>query len=102
MNTYHYKNNTYKNGWYRPDHSKAMEKEKAKSIEPTTKQEEYRDVLYKFCVQKGIVGDGFKMQRTNRGISANINALRTIIVKNGFADEFWGERKDNDLSKMQK
>ena len=87
MNTYHWKNNTYKNGEYHPDHSEAMAKEKR--IEPTIKQVEYRDALYKFCVQNGLVKEGFKMGRTNRGISSSINALKTIIRKNGLADEFF-------------
>lgn len=95
MNTYHWKDNLYKNGLWKPDHSKAMAVEKARRSEPTTKQVEYRDALYKFCVQKGLIRYGFKLQRTNRGISSNIAALRTIIVKNGLADECWGERKDN-------
>ncbi len=32
MNTYQFKNNTYKNGMWHPDHSKAMAKENGKSI----------------------------------------------------------------------
>lgn len=89
MNVTHFKNNTYKNGEYNPHISVQMAKEKAKSIEPTQKQAEYRDALYKFCVQKGIVGEWFTLRRTNRGISSNIQALKSTLRKNGLADEFF-------------
>ena len=90
MNTVHAKNNRYKNGEYNPDHSLHIAREKAKSIEPTRNQVEYRDALYKFCIQKGIVREGFTLRRTKQGISANIRALISIIGKNGLAGEFFG------------
>jgi hypothetical protein len=93
MNTYHYKNNIVKNGEWNPDHSVALVKEKARSIEPTTKQVVYRDDLYNFCVQKGLVKPGFKLYRTKGGISSNIQAFMTILRKNGLVDEFIGRER---------
>ena len=92
MNTYQKKDNIFKNGWYHPDHSKAMANEKKTSKVPTMKQVKYRDDLYNFCVQKGLLRDGFPLARTKQGITSNIRAFRTIIKKNGLEDEFFGER----------
>ena len=92
MNGIHAKNNIYKNGEYIPAHRLKTQDEKAKEIEPTHKQVEYRDNLYKFCVKKGIVGDKFRLGQTKRGITANIRALITILEKHGFADEFFVEK----------
>lgn len=91
MNGVHAKNNRYKNGWYDPRYSPLIAKEKAKSIDPTQKQVQYRDALYKFCLQKGIVSDGFRLFRTRKGISSNIRALITILKKNSLCDEFFGK-----------
>ena len=93
MNTVHWKNNTYKNGEYNPSHSKAMVREKRKNIVPTLSQKEYRDDLYKFCIEKELVKDGFRLGRTSKAISSNIRGLITIIRKHGFDDEFFGKRK---------
>lgn len=89
MNTIQWKNNLYKNGEYAPDHSKAMAVEKAKDISPSCKQAEYRDALYKFCKEKGLILHDFKFRRTKQGISANIQALISILRKNGLAEEFF-------------
>lgn len=89
MNFVQAKNNRYKNGEYNPNRSIQIAKEKASSIEPTRKQVQYRDALYKFCLQKGIVGEGFRIYRTKQGISANIRAFKSILRKNGLADEFF-------------
>lgn len=96
MNTYLTKNNIYKNGEWHPCHSKAMAVEKSKSILPTKDAVEYRDALYKFCVEKGIVGDSFRLGRTKQAISANIRAFITILNKHGLADEFFKKEKEND------
>lgn len=88
MNTFQFKNNTYKNGEYDPSYSKRMVKDNAKSIEPSVKQLEYRDALYKFCVQKGLVREGFKLGRTKQNMRANISALIGILRRNGLMDEF--------------
>ena len=90
MNRIHAKNNMYKSREYNPNHSIRLVKDKAQSIEPSKKQVQYRDELYKFCVQKGIVRDGFRISVTKNGIRANIYALITILRKNGYADEFFG------------
>lgn len=95
MNTYQYKTNLVKNGEWQPNHSQAMVKEKGKSIEPTTKQAKYMDDLYNFCKQKGVIKEGFRLGRTKSGITSSINALITILNKNGLAEEFFGGRKDN-------
>lgn len=89
MNTIHSKNNIYKNGEYAPNHSKAMVKEKAKDIIPSRKQVEYRDDLYKFAVEKGLIKPGFKMGRAKTGIRSSIQALLTILIKNGCVEEFF-------------
>lgn len=95
MNMEQAKHNRFKNGEYNPSHSKAIAKDKAKSIEPTQKQVQFRDDLYKFCLQKGLVKDGFRIYRTKQGINTNIRAFITILEKNGLADEFFGA-KEND------
>ena len=86
MNYTQAKNNIYRSGQYHPDHSRKLQKDKA--TEPTGKQILYRNDLYKFCLEKGMVRDGFRLGRTNREISANINAFKTILHKNGMVDEF--------------
>ena len=96
MNTYLFKDNLFKNGEYGHNHSEAMAKEKRRSKVPTTAQAKYRDNLYKFCVEKGILRDGFPLGRTKCAMQSNIRALITIIKKNGLEEEFFGERKDND------
>ena len=88
MNTFQVKNNIYKNGEYKPDNSKAMLKEKARDIVPTSKQVKYRNDLYDFCIQKGIVREGFSLFRTKQGITSNIRALLYIVKKNGLIEEF--------------
>ena len=95
MNTVHAKNNRYKNGEYNPDHSLHIAREKARSIEPYIKQLKYRDNLYEFCLQKGLMREDFKLRRTKQGISSAIRALITILEKNGLADEFFAEVTDN-------
>lgn len=88
MNMVQTKNNIYKNGEYNPNHSIAMAKEKASNIVPTSKQVKYRDDLYAFCTQKGIMREGFPLARTKQGIAANIRAFMTTIKKNGLVEEF--------------
>lgn len=89
MNMTQWKNNIYRNGEYKPDHSKMIAVEKAREIVPTSKQAKYRDDLYNFCIQKGIVREGFTIRRTKQGINANIRALLSILRKNGLAEEFF-------------
>lgn len=93
MNMVHWKNNLYKNGEYNPSVSRTMAQEKARSITPTAKQLLYRDALYDFCIQKGIVKEGFRLSRTKQGIHSNIRSLITILEKNGLAEEFFSKRK---------
>ena len=89
MNRIHSKNNLFISGAYNPSYSRALAQEKAKDIVPSTAQAEFRDNLYKFCNEKGLIRDGFKMRRTKQGITSNINARITIIKKNGLYDEFF-------------
>lgn len=91
MNAVHAKNNRYKNGEYNPSYSFRWAKEQAKSIEPSINLVKYRDDLYKFCVQNGLIREGFKLGRTKQAIKSNIYGLKTILRKNGLADEFFGE-----------
>lgn len=95
-NNFLYKDNLYKNGEYRPNHSAAMKKEKARNITPTKKQVEYRDALYNFCLKKGILKGGFPLSRTESGMRSNIRAFISIIKKNGLMDVYLEERKDNE------
>lgn len=95
MNTVHWRNNLYKNGEYHPDHSEAMAVEKAKDRKlPTLSQVKYRDALYRFCIQKGLIRDGFRLGRTNRDISSNIRTFITILKKNGCIEEFFNGKSD--------
>ena len=89
MNKVHAKNNLFRSGAYEPNYSIEIAKEKAKDIVPSIAQAEFRDNLYKFCNEKGLIRNGFKMGRTKRGIASNIHALITIIKKNGLYDEFF-------------
>lgn len=96
MNTFMWKDNLYKNGEWHPCHSKAMAVEKAKNIVPTKDAVEYRDDLYKFCDEKGLIGNSFPLGRTRKAITANIRAFITILNKHGLADEFFKKEKEND------
>lgn len=100
MNRTQYKNNIYKRGEYIKHFSDRLEIAKGKKIEPTRSQVQYRDALYKFCVEKQVVRDGFHLGRTNRAISANIQALITILKKHNLTDEFFQKQnqpvKEND------
>ena len=89
MNEVHAKNNLFRSGAYSPSYSRELAKEKAKDIVPSVAQTEFRDNLYKFCNEKGLIRNGFKMRRTKQGIASNIHALITIIKKNGLYDEFF-------------
>ena len=105
MNLIQTKNNIYRNGEYNPDHSRQIAKEKAESIVPTSKQVKYRDDLYDFCIQKGIVREGgISIRRTKQGINANIRALISILKKNGLAEEFFARNAEpsrgNDYEKV--
>lgn len=86
MNYIQAKNNIYRNGQYHPDHSRKLLKDTG--TEPTGKQILYRNALYNFCKEKGLIRDGFHLGRTKRDISANIKAFMTILQKNGLVDEF--------------
>ena len=90
-NLYQTKNNIFRNGEYAPDISKAMKKERATNIVPSLRQEKFRNDLYKFCVQNGLIRDGFPLGRTKKQISANIRAFITILRKNGLHDEFFNK-----------
>ena len=89
MNGIHSKNNLFRSGAYNPSYSRELAQEKAKDIVPSVAQAEFRDNLYKFCNEKGLIRDGFKMRRAKQGIASNIHALITIIKKNGLYDEFF-------------
>ena len=97
MNTVQWKNNLYKNGGFAPSHSKAMLVEKARDVTPSRKQVEYRDALYKFCLENGLIRDIFKIRRTKQGVSANIRAFITILkrmdLQKNFLQETPGMRK---------
>lgn len=94
MNTEQTICNMIAHGLYKADRVKAFATEKAKSKEPSVAQVNYRNELYKFGKEKGVVRDGFKLGRTKQDIGRDIRALWTIIDKNGLSDE-WNRRADN-------
>lgn len=96
MNGVHAKNNRFRSGEYSPSRSKALAKEQAKDIAPSLRQAKFRDDLYKFCAEKGLIRNDFKFARTKQGIASNINALITIIKKNGLGDEFFGKKPEEE------
>lgn len=63
--------------------------------EPTMSQLEYRNALYHFCLQKGVIREGFLCGRTRMQVRSNISAFITILRKNGLADEFYETQKPN-------
>lgn len=92
MNRTHARNNIYKNGEYNihfADRIKAAQRTK----EPTMSQLEYRNALYQFCLQKGVIREVFPLGRTRSNISSNIRAFITILNKNGLAKEFFETHK---------
>ena len=94
MNGIHAKNNRYKNGEYNKHFADRYEMSKKERIKaPTMSQVEYRDALYKFCLEKGVILDGFLLGRTRTQIRSNISAFITILRKNGLADEFYETNK---------
>ena len=96
MNQTHAKNNRYKNGEYNKHFADRYEMSKKQRIkEPTMSQVEYRDALYKFCLEKGVIREGFLRGRTRTQVCSNISAFITILRKNGLADEFYETQKQN-------
>ena len=94
MNEIHAKNNRYKNGEYNKHYANRYEMAQSRK-EPTMSQVEYRDALYKFCLAKCVIREGFLCGRTRTQVRSNISALRTILYKNGLADEFYEAHKPN-------
>ena len=92
MNQTHAKNNRYKNGEYNKHYADRFEMAQSNK-EPTMSQLEYRDALYKFCLEKGIIRDGFPLGRTRLQMRSNIKAFITILEKNGLAKEFFETHK---------
>lgn len=94
MNGIHSINNIYKNGEYNIHFADRFEMAQSNK-EPTMSQLEYRNALYQFCLQKGVIRDGFPLGRTRSQISSNIRAFLTILYKNGLAVEFYETHKPN-------
>ena len=94
MNGIHAKNNRYKNGEYNKHYADRYEMAQSRK-EPTMSQIEYRDALYKFCLGKGVIREGFLLGMTRTQVRSNISAFITILRKNGLADEFYGIHKPN-------
>ena len=94
MNGTHSKNNRYKNGEYNKHFADRYEMAQSRK-EPTMSQIEYRDALYKFCLEKGVIREGFLCGRTRLQVRSNISALLTILRKNGLSDEFYEKHKPN-------
>lgn len=92
MNQIHAKNNRYKNGEYNKHYADRYEMSQSRK-EPTMSQIEYRDALYKFCLEKGVIREGFLCGRTRLQIRSNIKAFITILNKNGLAKEFFETQK---------
>lgn len=96
MNYIQSKNNIYRSGQYHPDHSRKLLKDTGTM--PTGKQILYRNALYDFCKEKGLMRAGFHLGRTNREISANIKAFRTILQKHGLVGEFIEKSKERGVN----
>ena len=94
MNEIHAKNNRYKNGEYNKHYADRYEMAQSRK-DPTMSQVEYRDDLYKLCLGKGVIREGFLCGRTRMQIRSDISALITILRKNGLADEFYEAHKPN-------
>ena len=94
MNGIHAKNNCYKNGEYNKHYADRYEMAQSRK-EPTMPQIEYRDALYKFGLQKGVIREGFPCGRTRMQIRSNIRAFITILKKNGLEKEFFETNKPN-------
>lgn len=88
MNGIHSRNNRYKNGEYNKHYADRFEMSQSNKL-PTVPQIEYRNALYKFCLHKGVIRDGFHLGRTRLQIRSNIRAFITILEKNGLAKEFF-------------
>ena len=92
MNRIQSRNNLCKNGEYNKHYADRYEMAQSRK-EPTMSQLEYRDALYKFCLEKGIIRDGFPLGRTRLQMRSNINAFITILEKHGLAKEFFEKHK---------
>lgn len=99
MNQTQAKNNRYKNGEYNKHYADRYEMMQSRK-EPTMPQMEYRDALYKFCLEKGVIRDGFPLGRTRLQIRSNINAFITILQKNGLEKEFFETKKLESNKKL--
>lgn len=88
MNRTHSRNNIYKNGEYNIHFADRLKAAQSKII-PTMSQIEYRNALYQFSLQKGVIQEGFPLGRTRSQISSNIRAFITILRKNGLDKEFF-------------
>lgn len=95
MNEVQLKNNMYKAGVSR-SRVDAIVKEKGRNVIPTNKQVQFRDALYNFLKEKGIIKPNFRLERSRRGIHSNINALKTILYKHGLDDEFYTKKDADD------
>ena len=91
MNEVHAKNNRYKNGEYNKHYADRFEMAQSKKA-PTMSQIEYRDALYNFCLQKGVISV-FPLGKTRLKVHSNIRAFITILNKNGLAEEFFETSK---------
>lgn len=62
------------------------------------KQMQYHTDLFNFLLDKGLVraGDVFDKPRNKKDCMSKINALRTILYKNGLNDEFY--KKDGEAN----
>ena len=90
LNTEQSIQNAIAHGLYKTDHVMAIVKEQSRSIEPSVSQVAYRDALYKFLLEKGVVREGFPLGRSKSGITSNIRAYWTLIRKHGLVDEWMG------------
>lgn len=61
----------------------------------TAKQFEYHSSLVKFLNSKGIKTTVFEKPRTKSDCKSKINAMLTILRKNGLEEEFFGSANDN-------
>jgi hypothetical protein len=83
--------NIHKSGSHKPNY-RTMKAAKDYLNTPTQAQVKYRNALYKFLREKGLV-QGLRLYGDKRGVSSNIKSFLSIIERHGLMDE-WMSRKD--------
>lgn len=97
MNLIQMANNVYKSGSHKPNYRTTMAVKDHLNT-PTQAQAKYRNALYKFLREKGLV-QGLQLYGDKQGMRSNIKAFLTIIERHGLMEERMSrkdERADNE------